>query len=83
MGTDAQGQVEDQVGGAGGQEGRVAVLAVADMRHRPHDQRFEAVRPNHLWHLDFVQRFVNRASVFTLILLDDCSRFVVGHDIPR
>lgn len=47
----------------------------------PHDERFEAVRPNHLWHLDFVQRFVNRASVFTLILLDDCSRFVVGHGV--
>ncbi len=44
-----------------------------------HDKRFVAVRPNHLWHLDFVQRYINRASVFTLILLDDCSRFVVGH----
>jgi len=45
----------------------------------PHDQRFEAVRPNHLWHLDFVHRHINRASVFTLILIDDCSRYVVGH----
>lgn len=45
----------------------------------PHEQRFEAVRPNHLWHLDFVHRHINRASVFTLILLDDCSRYVVGH----
>jgi transposase InsO family protein len=51
------------------------------VERRPHDQRFEAVRPNHLWHLDFVQRFVNKASVFTLILLDDCSRFVVGHGV--
>ncbi len=48
---------------------------------RPHDQRFEAVRPNHLWHLDYVQRYVNKATVFTLILLDDCSRFVVGHGV--
>jgi transposase len=23
-----------------------------------HDRRFEAVRPNHLWHLDFVQRYI-------------------------
>lgn len=46
-----------------------------------HTRRFEAVRPNHLWHLDFVQRYINRASVFTLILLDDHSRFVVGHGI--
>jgi putative transposase len=47
----------------------------------PHDQRFEAVRPNHLWHLDFVHRFINRASTYTLILLDDFSRFVVGHGV--
>ena len=51
------------------------------VERKAHDKRFEAVRPNHLWHLDYVQRFVNRASVFTLILLDDCSRFVVGHGV--
>lgn len=48
-----------------------------------HDGRFEAVRPNHLWHLDYVQRFVNRASTFSLVLLDDCSRFVVGHGVDE
>jgi putative transposase len=47
----------------------------------PHDQRFEAVRPNHLWHLDFVHRHIHRASTFTLILLDDCARFVTGHGV--
>ncbi len=46
-----------------------------------HDKRFEAVRPNHMWHLDFVQRYINRASTFTLILIDDYSRFVVGHGV--
>jgi transposase InsO family protein len=46
-----------------------------------HDKRYEAVRPNHLWHLDFVQRYINRASTFTLILIDDHSRFVVGHGV--
>lgn len=51
------------------------------VERQPHDERFEAVRPNHLWHLDFVQRYINRASAFTLILLDDCSRYVVGHDV--
>jgi len=51
------------------------------VERRPHDQRYEAVRPNHLWHLDFVQRHINRASTFTLILLDDCSRFVTGHGV--
>src|SRR5215470_11268336 len=47
----------------------------------PHDRRYEAVRPNHLWHLDFVQRYIGRVSTFTLILIDDCSRFVVGHGV--
>ena len=46
-----------------------------------HDKRFEAVRPNHLWHLDFVCRYINRAKTFTLILIDDHSRFVVGHGV--
>jgi putative transposase len=47
----------------------------------PHDRRYEAVRPNHLWHLDFVHRHINRASTFTLIVIDDCSRYVVGHGV--
>ena len=51
------------------------------VERQPHDERFEAVRPNHLWHLDFVHRHVHRASTFTLILIDDCSRFVVGHGV--
>ena len=46
-----------------------------------HERRYEAVRPNHLWHLDFVQRFIGRVSTFTLILIDDCSRYVVGHGV--
>ena len=46
-----------------------------------HDRRYEAVRPNHLWHLDFVQRFIGRVSTFTLILIDDCSRYVVGQGV--
>jgi putative transposase len=50
-------------------------------RSRPHDQRFEAVRPNHRWALDFLQRYVNRSSTFSLIILDDCSRYVVGHGV--
>ncbi len=49
------------------------------VNREPHDERFEAVRPNHIWHLDFVHRYINRASTFNLILLDDHSRFVVGH----
>ena len=46
-----------------------------------HTKRYEAVRPNHLWHLDFVHRHINRTNTFTLILIDDHSRFVVGHGV--
>jgi transposase InsO family protein len=48
-----------------------------------HDQRYESVRPNHRWHLDFVQRHINRTSTYTLILIDDYSRFVVGHGVDE
>ena len=51
------------------------------VKREPHDNRFEAVRPNHMWHLDFVHRNINRATTFTLILIDDHSRFVVGHGV--
>ena len=51
------------------------------VRREPHNQRYEAVRPNHMWHLDFVHRHINRNSTFTLILIDDCSRYVVGHGV--
>ena len=46
-----------------------------------HDKRYEAVRPDHIWHMDFVQRWIGKASTFTLILIDDHSRFVVGHGV--
>jgi hypothetical protein len=32
-------------------------------------------------HLDFVHRNIHRASTFTLILIDDCARLVVGHGV--
>lgn len=51
------------------------------VKREPHDNRYEAVRPNHMWHLDFVHRYVNRQKTFTLILLDDYSRFVTGHGV--
>jgi transposase InsO family protein len=46
-----------------------------------HTERYEAVRPNHLWHIDFVHRHINRTNTFTLIFIDDHSRFVVGHGV--
>jgi transposase InsO family protein len=53
------------------------------VERRPHDQRYEATRPNHLWHLDFVQRNIHRSNTFTLILIDDFSRYVVGHGVDE
>jgi transposase InsO family protein len=53
------------------------------VERKPHDQRYEATRPNHLWHLDFVQRHIQRANTFTLILIDDYSRYVVGHGVDE
>jgi len=51
------------------------------VERQKHDRRYQAVRPNHLWHLDFVQRYIGKVSTFTLILIDDCSRYVVGHGV--
>jgi transposase InsO family protein len=42
------------------------------------DHRYEAVRPNHLWHLDFLHRHVHKQKVYVLLVLDDFSRFIVG-----
>ncbi|MEK7355929.1 MAG: DDE-type integrase/transposase/recombinase [Bdellovibrionota bacterium] len=71
---------------------RVAVKTVRrvmeDAGYRPpkvrstkHDEFYESIRPNHLWHLDFVKRHINRATTFTLILIDDFSRYVPGHGV--
>lgn len=51
------------------------------VERREHDQRYESLRPNHLWHLDFVHRHIHAESAFTLILLDDYSRFVTGFGV--
>jgi len=51
------------------------------VERKPHDQLYEATRPNHLWHLDFVQRNIHKANTFTLILIDDFSRYIVGHGV--
>lgn len=41
--------------------------------------RFEAPRRNALWQLDFVELRVGAERVYLLLVLDDFSRFVVGH----
>lgn len=47
-------------------------------RKEGRDQRFEAVRPNQMWHLDFLHRYINKQKVYILLILDDFSRFIVG-----
>ena len=47
-------------------------------RCEAHEQRYEAVRPNQLWHLDFLHRYIHKQKVYVLIILDDWSRFIVG-----
>ena len=47
-------------------------------RRNVHDRRYEAVRPNHLFHLDFLHRYINKLQVYVLLILDDYSRFIVG-----
>lgn len=51
------------------------------IRRNEHTKRYTAVRPNHLWHLDFVHRYIGKQSSFTLILIDDCSRYVTGFGV--
>lgn len=49
------------------------------VRRRPdHELRYEAVRPNHLWHLDFLHRYIHKQKIYVLLILDDFSRFIVG-----
>jgi len=47
-------------------------------RQAVHDHRYEAVRPNHMWHLDFLHRYIHKQKVYVLLILDDHSRFIVG-----
>lgn len=47
-------------------------------QRRAHTGLYEAVRPNQMWHLDFVHRHIHKQPVFVLALIDDHSRFVTG-----
>lgn len=51
------------------------------VRRDEHSRTYEAIRPNHMWHLDFVHRYIGKTSTFNLFLLDDHSRFVTGFAI--
>lgn len=45
----------------------------------PEPVRFEAPRRNAIWQLDFAEVRVGEERLYVLIVLDDFSRFVVGH----
>lgn len=47
-------------------------------RESVHDGRYEAVRPNHMWHLDFLHRHIHKQKVYILLIVDDFSRFIAG-----
>jgi len=47
-------------------------------RESGHDERYEAVRPHQMWHLDFLHRHINKQKIYVLLILDDFSRFIVG-----
>jgi transposase-like protein len=47
-------------------------------RKEVHDERYEAIRPNMMWHADFLHRYVNKLKVYVLLFIDDHSRFIVG-----
>jgi len=48
------------------------------VERRDHTGSYEAVRPNQLWHMDFLHRYIHGQKVFVLALIDDFSRFVTG-----
>jgi transposase InsO family protein len=74
---------------------RVAVKAIARVLrahgyepvHRgsrpqgPEPQRFEAPRRNALWQMDFTELRVDGEHVHLLVVEDDFSRYVVGHEL--
>lgn len=46
-------------------------------------QRFEMTRPNELWTMDTKEFYVHDLKVYLVDILDDFSRFVVGHGLFR
>lgn len=48
-------------------------------RRKEADNRFEARRPLELVQMDILEFFINKLKVYLITLLDDFSRFIVGH----
>ncbi|MBU4374826.1 MAG: DDE-type integrase/transposase/recombinase [Euryarchaeota archaeon] len=48
------------------------------VKRKEHTGSYEAVRPRHLYHLDFYHFYVHRLKQCVLFILDDYSRFISG-----
>lgn len=44
-------------------------------------RRYEAIRINYMWHMDFKHFYINKCKVYLFFIEDDCSRFIVGHQL--
>jgi putative transposase len=49
----------------------------------PEDNSFEMSRPNELWAIDFKEFWIHAEKVYGLFVIDDFSRFCVGHTLTQ
>jgi putative transposase len=49
----------------------------------PEDNGFEMSRPNELWAVDFKEFWIHAEKVYGLFVIDDFSRFCVGHALTQ
>jgi transposase InsO family protein len=52
--------------------------AEKDKKKKSGQQRFEAGRPLELAQMDILELFINKLKVYLILLIDDCSRFILG-----
>jgi len=55
----------------------------AEGNNDPAKNRFEMVRPNELWAVDFKEFWIHSEKAFALFILDDFSRFCVGFALTQ
>lgn len=49
-----------------------------EKKNKSGQQRFEAARPLELAQMDILELFINKLKVYLILLIDDCSRFILG-----
>ena len=55
----------------------------ATTRETDQPNRFEMTRPNELWAVDFTEFWIHSEKAYTLFVIDDFSRFVVGFVLTK